>query len=114
MSESYATVTPTNFELSPGRITLGGSDLGGTVGGIKVSIATKKAELKCDQFGETVINRKESGMEIKVECVLAEISDIDKWVAAFPNLDKVGSGPYGGYLKANIGKSDLGEALELV
>ena len=114
MTVSYANVNPAAMEQTPCRVTLGGIDLGGSNGNVKVSIAHKKADIKSDQYGDTVLDRRVSGVEYKIETTLTQINDVNTWKAAFPNLTKVGSGPYAIYGVSKIGESDLALAQTLV
>ena len=113
MPVSFANVNPSAMELTSCRVKLGGVDLGGTIGNVKVTMAFKKADIKADQFGDTVLDKRVSGVEYKVETVLSQINDPAIWKAAFPNLLKVGTGPYAMYGISKIGESDLSLAQTL-
>ncbi len=113
---SIANVQPTQFELTPCRVQLNGVDLGGTLEAVKVSINYEKAgELKADQYGSTVLDRKVTGFMAKVELTLAQIKDKALWKKAFPNADLVGTVPNQKLLfKSKVGQSDLALATKLV
>ena len=114
MPVSFASVDPAKMELTPCRVTFGGVDMGATMGNVKFSMAFKKSDLKSDQFGDTVLDRRVSGVEYKIETTLAQINDTEKWQAAMPNLVRVGTGPYAMYAISKMGESDLGLAKTLV
>jgi hypothetical protein len=114
MPVSFSNANPANMELSPCKVSFGGTELGGTVSNVKVAINFEKAEMKVDQLGNTVVDRRVSGLNIKIETVLSEISDKDKWKVAFPNAKKVGTGPYSVYFESRVGESDIALALPLV
>lgn len=81
---SFATINPGNFELTPCRLNFKGVDLGATLGNVKVSIKDSLADLKSDQLGKTVIDRKISGFECHVETSLAENQLKTNWKVIFP------------------------------
>lgn len=83
---SYAAVDPANMELTPCRVKFGGVDLGGTLGNVVVKPTIEKAEIKADQFGTSVLDRRVKGSKITVETILAEIKFKDNWMVAFPSL----------------------------
>jgi hypothetical protein len=115
MPNSSAVVSTANMELTPVRVTYNGVDLGGTHGNVKVSIETSKAEIKADQSGETVRDRRISGLNIKIETALAEIRDINKWKVVFPNQPLLTTGGNSAMQFQNkIGASDLAAAKQLV
>ena len=75
---SYATVTPGNMELTPCRVKFKGPgalsfvDLGGTLGNVNVKFKFEKADIKADQFGSTVLDRRVKGIMGTIETELAE------------------------------------------
>lgn len=81
---SYSTITPGNFELTPCRVNYKGVDLGATLGNVKVSIKEDLADLKSDQLGKTVIDRRVSGFNCTVETSLAESQNKNNWGVIFP------------------------------
>src|SRR5882724_11351508 len=108
---SFATVTTNQMELSPMRVTFNGADLGGTLGNAKVSVEVKKADIKADQSGETVRDRRVSGQIFKVTTELAQTQNKDIWKVAFPSMNEVTqSGNKMIYVNAAIGKGDLAAA----
>jgi hypothetical protein len=108
MTTSYASVAPQNFELTPCRVTYNSVDLGGTHGNVKVALNYTKAEMKADQYGETVLDRRVSGFNSSVEFVLAEVNDITKWAAAMPNATIVGTAPNRSVVfLSKVGESDI-------
>ena len=111
---SFATVTPTNMELSPMKVLFGASgsqvDLGGTLSNITISAKYMKSPLHADQFGQSVLDRRVSGVEVTVTTELAEIQDKDIWEVVFPHAEKLGTGSGSGasiLFSEAIGGSDL-------
>lgn len=111
---SNSTITPTNMELTPCRVTFNGVDLGGTLKTVKITGTYKKADIKADQLGETVIDRRVSAMEFKVETVLAEIKNKDIWKVAFPNAREISAGNKAMYFESAIGQTDVSLAKVLL
>jgi len=101
------------MNLTPCQVLFNGVDLGGTLGEVKVHIQYKKAPIKADQYGDTVLDRRVSGIEISVETELAEIANKANWAAAFPHMAIVGSST-AGYLYSKIGESDSSKAQTLI
>lgn len=93
---SFATVTPTSMELTPMRVSFGASgsqvDLGGTLSNIVISAKYMKSPIKADQFGQSTLDRRVSGMEVTVTTEVAEIINKDTYQVVFPNAAKTGSG----------------------
>lgn len=115
MPTSSAAVFTANMELTPVRVKYNGVDLGGTHGNVKVLIETSKAEIKADQSGTTVRDRRISGLNIKIETQLAEIKDVNKWKVVFPNQPFLTSGGNHAMQWQNkVGASDLGVAQQLI
>lgn len=92
MSASTANVTPTNIPLTPMRVNFNGVDLGGTEGGVTLSIKYETAPIMVDQFGKTEINRKVSGQAYSVKMVLSEIINKDTAKVALPSAHEIVSG----------------------
>ena len=108
MTTSNAVVTTSKMELTPMRVTFKGVDLGGTLGNAAVNIEFTKAEIKADQSGETVRDRRTSGLNITMTTELAEIKNKDIWKVVFPHARLVTSGGNKQmYFENNIGDSDL-------
>lgn len=116
MSVSYATVTTQNMELSPMRVNFDGVDLGGTLDNVTVNVEFGKAEIKADQSGDTVRDRRVSGLNISVTTALAENRVKDNWKVVFPHAKLVDGGIAGKsmYFQAAIGDSDLANAKILI
>ena len=74
---SYATVTTSNMELTPMRVTYNGVDLGGTLANVVISAKYAKSNILADQSGSTVRDRRVSGVEITVTTELSEIKNKD-------------------------------------
>lgn len=116
MTTSNATVTTSNMELTPMRVTFGGVDLGGTLSNVTVATEFTKAEIKADQSGGTVRDRRVSGLNISVTTELAEIKNLDIWKVVFPHAQLVDGGIAGKSMlfTNNIGDSDLANAKQLL
>lgn len=116
MPTSNAVVTTSKMELTPMRVTFNGVDLGGTLSNVVVNTEYSKAEIKADQSGDTVRDRRTSGLNITVTTELAEIQDKDIWKVVFPHAQLVDGGLAGKqmYFVNNIGDSDLANAKPLV
>lgn len=115
---SFSTVTPGNFELTPCRVTYKGVDLGATLGNVKVSIKEELAEMKADQYGKTIIDRRVSGFSATIETSIAENQNKNNWYAIFP-AHKLVTNPVTGfsnfYFDSAVGTAmaDLGGPLIL-
>jgi hypothetical protein len=105
------------MELTPMRVKYKGADLGGTLGNVAVHIEYVKAEIKADQSGETVRDRRTSGLNISVVTELTQIKDKNVWKTVFPHASLV-TDPVTSkqqiYFMNNIGDSDLAQAGDLV
>lgn len=114
MATSVASVTPTNMELTPMRVTFNGVDLGGTLSNVVISIKYTKAPIKADQYGETVLDQRVSGQEMMVTTELAEINLKDNWKVVFPQANLVTSGGNKQmYFDTRIGDGDLARSAVL-
>lgn len=115
MSLSNSTLTPGNFELSPCRVTYNDVDLGGTLSNVGVKIEDSLAELKADQLGNTVIDRRVSGFKATIETELAETQLKDNWKVVFPAHKLVSQGGQKLILfDSQVGLSMVSLAKELV
>jgi hypothetical protein len=111
MANATATITTNKMELTPQRVTFNSIDLGGTLGNVLVEVKTSKGEIKADQYGNSVIDRRNNGMEIKVTLELAEVRDITKMSYVFPSATLATSGSDKSLtFYAKIGASDLDAA----
>jgi len=92
---SFASVDTNNMELTPMKVSFQGPgqstaiDLGGTLGNVVIAMAYKKADIMADQFGKTVLDRRVSGIDIKVTTELVEIQNKDIWKVVFPHATKI-------------------------
>lgn len=104
-------VTVQKMELTPQRVTFDGADLGGTLDGVEITPEISKGEIKADQTGTTVRDRRINGIALKIKTKIAEIRDPAVWAKVFPSADYVDSGgdkaiQFG----LPIGRSDLDNA----
>lgn len=81
-------------------------DLGGTLDNIVISAKYTKADIKADQFGETVLDRRVKGIELNVTTALAEVRNMDNWVVAFPNITRLATGGDAVLWETQIGEKD--------
>jgi hypothetical protein len=105
------------MELTPMRVSWKGPsagsfvDLGGTLSNVKLNVEFTKADIKADQSGTTVRDRRVSGLKITVETELLQIKDKDIWKVVFPHAHEVTSGGNKMmYFTTNMGDSDLANA----
>lgn len=92
---SFGQIDTKNMELTPMKVKFKppgasvASDLGGTLDNVVISMGYKKADIKADQLGSTVLDRRVSGIDIKVTTSLAEIQNKDIWKIVFPHATQV-------------------------
>lgn len=90
MALTFADVKPAQMELTPMQVYFQGPDdmapidLGGTLGNCVIGMAYKKADIKADQFGSTVLDQRVSGIEIKMTTEFAETKTKELWKVLFP------------------------------
>src|SRR5690242_7287431 len=95
MSLSYSTITPTEMELTPMRVSFKGpgagsySDLGGTLSNVVIETKYEKAEIHADQLGTTVLDRRVKGLIVQVTTEITEIQNKDLWKVVFPHATEV-------------------------
>ena len=115
MAVSYSSVTPGNLELTPVRITYDGVDLGASLGNVKINQKFDKADLKADQLGTTVLDRRVSGLNVTIETELAEYQNKDILKVVFPNGIELVSGMNKAmYTVSKVGESDIALAKQLI
>lgn len=119
MSVSYANVNGAKMELTPMRVSYQspGStafiDLGGTLSNVVVELKYEKAEIKADQFGTTVIDRRVKGFICTLTTELTEVQDKTQWSVVFPHsLYIPGAGAPADVIEFNsaVGDGDLANA----
>lgn len=98
------------------RVNFDGSDLGGTLDNVTVNVEFTKSEIKADQSGDTVRDRRVSGLNISVTTALAENRLKDNWKKVFPHAKLVDGGIAGKsmYFQSAIGDSDLANSKVLI
>lgn len=111
---SFATVTTSNMELTPMRVSFDGVDLGGTLGNVVISAKYAKSNILADQSGSTVRDRRVSGVEITVTTEVSEIKNKDIWKVVFPHATLVSTGTAAIDFNDNIGDSDSANAAVLL
>lgn len=113
MPPTYPNVTTSNLELTPMQVKFQGptdvssTDLGGTLGNVVISSKYTKAEMKADQFGETILNRRVSGFQMTVTTEFAEIKNKNLLKILYPHGTLVGAGEKAFDWKTNVGDDDL-------
>jgi hypothetical protein len=98
MSVSYASVDSTKMELTPMRVSFkkpgatAFSEVGGTLGNVLVDIKYEKAEIKADQLGTTVLDRRVKGLVMTVTTELTQTQDkFNVWKDVFSHSTFVGT-----------------------
>lgn len=116
MTTSYSTVTTSQMELTPMRVKFKGVDLGGSLGNVTVNMEFPKAEIKADQLGTSILDRRVTGLNVTIETELAEIKNKDIWKVVFPHAHLVDGGLSGKQMTflSNVGDSDLDNAGVLI
>lgn len=111
MSATNPTVHVQNIVLAPMQVFANGVDLGGTEGGVTLSIKTDHADIMVDQFGKTVLDSRVLGHVHSMKFTIAETGDMTRWKTAFPHGKLVGTAPNQSfYFDLNIGDSMLARA----
>lgn len=100
----------TKLDLGPVQVFYNGVDLGGTLDNATIKFKYDKAEMKVDQLGSTVVDRRVSGMMATVETALAEVLEKAKFKVAFPNMDLVATGTKLVRMANKMGVSDYAQA----
>jgi hypothetical protein len=106
--------------MTPMRVKFGtaGSevDLGGTLSNVVVKTEFSKGEIKADQFGDSVLDRRVSGLMLSVTTEIAEVQLKDNWKVVLPHAKLVdgGGGNKSIYLQSMVGDSDLANAKQLL
>lgn len=75
------TLTQSSITLEPMRVTIGGVAMGGTKGGVKITVKHEEQEVTVDQYGRTPVKSFNAGDRIEIKFTLAESS--------YANLAKV-------------------------
>ncbi len=113
---TYPTIDVDNLELTPMEVSFKGpSDidyvkLGATLDNVVIANKYSKSEMKADQFGDTVLNRKVSGCNIMVTTSLAELLNKDLLKVMFPHGTLVSTGTKLFKFVTNVGDSDRDNA----
>lgn len=81
-------------------------DLGATLDNVVVAAKYTKSDMKADQFGDTILDRRVSGIEVSVTTALAEIRDKDRWKVAIPNITRLSTGGEAVEFETKIGEKD--------
>lgn len=115
MSVSFANVDGTKMELTPMRVSFKGVDLGGTLSNITIDMKYEKADIKADQLGTTVIDRRVKGFICMVTTELNQVQDkVNVWETVFPHALHLGSGPDAIQFNSAVGDGDLSNSGQLI
>ena len=98
------------MELTPVRVKFSGTDLGGTLGNVVINAKYTKAEIKADQFGTLVLDRRVSGLEITVTTELNEVLNKANWNVVFPHAQYLTTSTAAIQFNSAVGDSDLSRA----
>lgn len=79
-------MTLTNYKIGAAQVLWNSVDLGATKGGVEVTIEQSMTEIKCDQFGECVLDEVVTGKKAIVKTPLYE-TDIDQMAYVFENWE---------------------------
>lgn len=80
-----------NIRMGTCSVSYNGVDLGYTMGGVEVEVATTTHETKVDQFGDVVANEFIMGRNINVKVPMSEVT-IDNLVDVMPGASIVSTG----------------------
>lgn len=112
---SAPSVNTANVELSPVSVTFNGVALGGTAGGVKISLKHEFADIMMDQLGKTPIDSVLTAQSYTVKLTLAETRSKDNWKVAFPNSKLINNaGTKSIYMDSQVGSHLLDSAHALV
>lgn len=90
------------------------TSLGGTLGNVKVKLKYDLADIKADQFGTTVLDKRVSGFLATVETELTQIKDMSQLALLFPHATLLGGpGAYALDWDTNVGDSAVLKAGQL-
>jgi len=90
-----------------GPTDISATDLGGTLGNVVISSKYSKAEMKADQFGTTILNRRVSGFTMTVTTEFAEIKNKTLLKILYPHGQLTGAGEKAFQWNTNVGDDDL-------
>lgn len=90
------------------------TDLGGTLGNVKVKVKYDLADIKADQFGTTVLDKKVSGFMCTVETELTQVKDISLLKVIFPHATFEPTGTTRLDFNTNVGDAQSLSAGELI
>lgn len=110
MTVGSSAANPANIELTPMRVSWGGTDLGATSGNATVSIKTEKAPITADQYGKSNLDMRINGMNITVTTDLLEARSVTTWSEVFPSATFASGANASITFQLPIGQSDLANA----
>lgn len=61
-----------NLELGPCRVSVNDTDVGSTVGPVRIGVVTHWRDRRSDLYGALIVDRVSLGVEVRVTCRLAE------------------------------------------
>jgi len=114
-------ITISNMELTPMMVKfkqnatdVAATDIGGTLDNVVITAKYGKAEIKADQLGLSVLDRRVNEITVSVTTSITEVQDKETLKILFPHATLVSSG--GNFaldFKTNVGDGDLSNAGEL-
>lgn len=116
MGLSYATVDTSTMELTPMKVSFQGPgdlsliELGGTLSNVIIETKYEKAEIRADQLGTTILDRRVKGLTTTVTTEITQVLDKAKWAIVFPHADYVTTGTASIKFNSAVGDSDLANA----
>jgi hypothetical protein len=116
---TYPTVTPGNMELSPAQVFFQGPsdnsyvEIGGTLGNVVITTKYSKADIRADQYGDSILDRRVSGLMLQITTEFAEILNKNLMKYLFPHGVIAGSSPKYFKFVSNIGDGDLSNSGKL-
>ena len=114
-------VTITNMELTPMQVKfkqnatdVAATDIGATLDNVVITAKYGKAELKADQYGNSVLDRRVNEITVQVTTSIAEVQNKDVLKILYPHATVIDSGGNKALdFNTNVGDSDLANAGEL-
>lgn len=103
----------TKVQMGVCSVSVGGTDIGHTAGGVEVSYEPTFAPIKVDKYGDTAVDDKLTGETLKVKIPFAEytIANLNKAIA---NSTLAGSGNARITIGSASGKSNFSKAAQIV
>lgn len=115
MGQQFPTIGTTSLELVPCLVKFDGAQVGATLENCVADVKYLKADLKADQTGDTIIDRRIKGIDITVTTALAEFNAKDPvWKRVFPHATFIETGAKAVEFTEQTGQGDAAFAKELI